>query len=131
MGSTGSGRFTDYPRADRQQNSTNGGDGTGRPTADDRCTRSFGVVLEDVEHCDFFRDHGGVPAAGTTLRISHRKRITAETSSGEAVGNLPTSHNYLAGCLRDGYTYVGTVRESSNGPPVAIVSVDFAAVAPT
>lgn len=129
MGSTGSGSFSDYPGSSKPKGG--GGSGTGGPAAPiDRCSRAFHVTLEDVEHCEFFKKHGASPAAGTELRIVHKKRIVAQTAAGEIVGNLPTSHNYLAACLKDGFTYVGNVSASSSGPPVAVVEVDFAAIPP-
>lgn len=114
MGSTGSGNFSDYPR------------GQGN---DDKCDKAFAVKLEDIEHCDYFKNHSSVPAVGTVLVIAHTKRIVAQTDAGEIVGNLPTSLNYLAGCLRQGYKYTGQIRDSKNGP-VATVTADFAAEAP-
>ena len=119
MGSSGSGRFSDYP-------------GTGGPKAgsggkgsDDRCARAFSVSLEDVEHSQYYSRTGGVPPVGIVLSIEHRKRIVAVTASGESVGNLPTSFNYLAECLAGGFKYVGHVTSSSAGP-TAILIVDFA-----
>ncbi|MGQ7387948.1 hypothetical protein ACTGWU_10745, partial [Streptococcus suis] len=76
MGSTGSGNFSDYP--------------TGRGN-DNRCDKAFSVKLEDIEHCDFFKANGTVPAVGTPLSIPHSKRVVAQTADGEIVGNLPTS----------------------------------------
>jgi len=115
MGSTGSGNFSDYPR---------GGQG-----GDDKCDKSFSVKLEDIEHCDYFKNHGTVPAVGTVLVVAHTKRIVAQTDTGEIVGNLPTSFNHLAGCLHQGFKYTGQVRDSKSGS-VAIVTADFAAEAP-
>jgi hypothetical protein len=114
MGSTGSGRLTDYP----------GGQGS-----DDKCEKAFAAKLEDIEHCDYYKKHGDVPKPKTVLEIAHKKRVVAQTQAGEIVGNLPTSFNYLAGCLRQGYKYVGHVRDAKAGP-VAAVSADFGAVAP-
>lgn len=128
MGSTGSGSFTDYPGTPKPKGT--GGNGEGGADSGDRCARAFGTTLEDVEHCDFFKNQGNSPAVGTVLHVAHKKRVVAQTPAGEVVGNLPTSFNYLAACLGDGYTYVGRVRSSNNGLPVAIVAVDFAAVPP-
>src|ERR1700758_5867584 len=115
MGSSGSGRISDYPGSSGKGSSTSKGDGGGGDAGgSDRCGQAFAVALEDIEHCDFYRAHGAVPALGQTLRIAHKKRIVAETDAGETVGNLPTKYNYLAGCLKDGWTYAGTVT-ASNG----------------
>lgn len=114
MGSTGSGSFTDYP----------GGSGS-----DNTCDRAIAVALEDIEHCDYYKTNGAVPTVGTVLTLAHKKRIVAQTTAGEVVGNLPTRYNYLAGCLRQGYTYAGQVRDARQGP-VAAVSADFIPTAP-
>jgi hypothetical protein len=127
MGSSGSGRFTDYPGNAKSK----GGGGTGEGgRAEDRCAKAFSATLEDVEHCDFFKNHGQCPAVSTQLHVAHKKRVVAQTASGEIVGNLPITLTYLASCLKNGYKYVGVVRVSNNGPPIAAVAADFAAVAP-
>src|SRR5258706_6167257 len=128
MGSRRSGRLTDYPGGKTQDKSGSSGDGG--PAPEDRCSRAFSVTLEDVEHCAFFKSHGSAPKIGTDLQIARKKRIVAETPAGEVVGNLPTNFNYLAGCLNDGFKYVGKVIDSSKGPPVAKVAVDFAPMPP-
>ena len=117
MGSTGSGRFSDYPGSE----STSSG---GEPVDDDRCTRTFRVTLEDVEHSEYFTRTSVAPPLDTKLTIEHRKRIVAVDESGASVGNLPTSHNYLAECLASDFAYTGIVSESSDGP-VATVAVYF------
>jgi hypothetical protein len=128
MGSSGSGRISDYPGSSsrsgsRSGESQGGGGGAGGP---DRCAQAIGVVLEDIEHCDFYKNVGGVPALGQQLRIVHKKRIVAETDAGVTVGNLPTTYNYLAACLKDGWTYAGTVTASRASGGIASVSADFA-----
>jgi hypothetical protein len=129
MGSSGSGNFSDYPGSSK--NKETGGSGGGESSGGDRCARAFSVSLEDVEHCDYFKNHGSAcPANGTVLEIAQKKRIVAQTSAGEIVGNLPTQFNYLAACLRDGYTYAGQVRSSNATGLVAVVSADFAAIPP-
>lgn len=114
MGSRGSGNFSDYPSGEEKDN---------------QCDQAFAVSLEDIEHCDFFKRHAAVPPIGTVLTLTHQKRIVAQTQAGEVVGNLPTGFNYLASCLRLGYTYQGQVRLARTGS-VAVVSADFIAVAP-
>lgn len=123
MGSSGSGRITDYPGSSGSGTSTGGGGGGG---GSDRCAQAFAVALEDIEHCDFYRRAGAVPARGQQLRIAHKKRIVAETDAGVTVGNLPTTYNYLASCLAAGWAYTGTVTVSNSAGPVAKVSADFA-----
>jgi hypothetical protein len=128
MGSTGSGRLPDYPGSSKSPSDSSGSDGT--PFPSDRCARAISVALEDIEHCDYFGTHGVVPPVGEILKVAQRKRVVAETTAGVTVGNLPTSYNYLAACLKDGWTYVGSIRSGSNGPPLAAVTADFGAVSP-
>lgn len=113
MGTTGSGHLTDYPGGRDQ--------GAG---GEDRCDQAFSVTLEDVERSEFYANNGGVPDPGTPLSIDHDKRIVAKAEDGTTVGNVPTEMNYLAGCLRVGYTYSGSVTDSSTFP-MATVSADF------
>lgn len=128
MGSSGSGRISDYPGSSGGGPSgagDGGGSGGGQP--EDRCSRAFAVSLEDIEHSDYYSAHGAPPPVGEVLRVALRKRLVAETGTGQSVGNLPTAFNYLAGCLKEGWSYTGTVTSSASGPPVASVSGDFAA----
>lgn len=128
MGSSGSGRLSDYPGAKKSKGK--GGGGGGNPAPEDRCARAFSAQLEDVEHCAYFKKYKLVPPVGTTLVVAHAKRMVAQTQAGETVGNLPTRFNYLAACLEDGFTYVGQVRKAQAGSSISTVSVDFAAQAP-
>lgn len=128
MGSSGSDRISDYPGSSSKGKSDGGTGGGSQP--EDRCARAFSAHLEDVERSDYYRTHGRVPPVRTQLIVTQRKRLVAQTSTGESVGNLPTSLNYLAACIKDGWTYVGTVQIVTNAPPVANVSADFAATPP-
>lgn len=128
MGSSGSGSISDYPGSSPQGKS---GGGAGGGSQEDRCARAFNTRLEDVERSDYYRANGAVPPVGTPLTVVHRKRLIAQTSAGESVGNLPTALNYLAACIKDGWRYIGTVQSASNPPPEANISADFAATPPT
>jgi hypothetical protein len=87
---------------------------------------AFSTVLEEVAHCDYFAKTGSVPAPGSTLRVILGKRLFAVDSSGLTVGALPTSFNYLAACLADGFNYIGIVK-SSVVSPVPTIQADFVA----
>jgi hypothetical protein len=126
MGSSGSGKFSDYPGSGKSTGA--GGSGAGAPL--DRCGKAFSVRLEDVEHSQYFKTHGKAPPIQTRLEITQQKRLIARTMDGLSVGNLPTSSNYLAACLKDGWSYLGTVQDVRTGAPVATVLADFAAVPP-
>ena len=127
MGSTGSGRFSDYPGSGRGAAGGSDGGAGSASQQHDRCTRAFTVTLQDVEHSEYFLRNSGVPVVGTELTIEHRKRIVAVDVSGISVGNLPTSFNYIADCIADGFNYAGVVTASTTGSS-AIVTVDFAPV---
>jgi len=128
MGSSGSGRISDYPGS---SSSGNSGEGSGGGSQLDRCARAFNARLEDVERSGYYRTHGRVPPVGTQLTVVQNKRLVAQTVNGESVGNLPTSLNYLAACIKNGWTYVGTVQSAASPPPTASVSADFAAAPPS
>lgn len=115
MGSTGSGSFSDYSRNTEDDN---------------RCEKAFSVKLQDVEQFEYYKKHDDVPPIGTVLSIALGKRLIAKTPDGEAVGSLPTSFNYLAGCLAQGYVYSGSVRQSDADTSPVLVGVDFAATSP-
>jgi hypothetical protein len=132
MGSRGSGRLTDYPGSGKSNGKTGGDGGAGgsAPPQIDRCARAISANLEDVEQSAYFKAHKASPPKDTRLQIAHKKRLVAQTDTGEVVGNLPTRFNYLAACIQDGYSYTGYVRNSGNGPPIATVAADFTAVPP-
>jgi hypothetical protein len=124
MGSSGSGRLSDYPGSKKPGG---GGGSGGGPGGQDRCTRAIDTKLEDVEHCEHFVKHKRVPPVGAALKIAFKnKRVVALTDANEVVGNLPTKFNYLVDCMNDGFAYIGRVRGSNNGPPEASVTADFA-----
>ena len=120
MGSSGSGSFTDYPGSGKAKG---GGDGGAGALPEDLCGKAFSAQLEDVEHHAYFGKYGSPPPVGTELEVVHSKRLVA-VSGGDIVGNLPTKLNYLAACIKDGYSYVGKVTVSKPGSSV-IVTADF------
>jgi len=129
MGSTGSGRISDYPGSSPAAKPGGQGGGIG-PSVEDRCARAFNARLEDVELSDYYRAHANLPPKGTRVELVKRKRLVVQTTDGEGIGNLPTSFNFLASCMNEGWTYIGTVQQVRSGPPVASISVDFAATPP-
>jgi predicted adenine nucleotide alpha hydrolase (AANH) superfamily ATPase len=126
MGSSGSGRISDYPGSS-SSDASDGARGSNDSGASDRCAKAFSVRLEDVEQSEYYRVNRTTPSVGTQVRVSQRKRLVAETAQGESVGNLPTAYNYLASCMKEGWAYMGVVQSAASGPPVATLSVDFAA----
>jgi len=126
MGSTGSGRFTDYSGA-KTTATTSGSGGGGGSSGSDRCQQAFSCTLEEVAQCDYFVQTGSVPPVGSPLTLALQRRLFAKAADGHNVGALPTSFNYLAACIESGVNYAGVVRVSSNAP-VPSVTVDFTPV---
>ena len=122
MGSTGSGRFSDYSGTGGGKGGTDAGGGGA--SGEERCDRAFACVLEEVEQCDYFTANHDVPPTNTTLTLELRGRLIAIDPNGVGIGALPTRLNYLADCLNAGFSYDGRVVASALGS-VASVSVDF------
>jgi len=119
MGSTGTGRFDDYHGTSR------GSGGDGGP--EDQCNQPFTAMVEEVERCDYYRQHNALPEIGTRLTLRLGKRIRVETTQEELIGYLPTRFNYLAACLRSGYSYSGSVTSTAK-PPILRVQVSISPV---
>lgn len=119
MGSTGSGRFSDYPGSRPKE----GGQGGGS-SGEDRCAKALSCALEELEKCEYVTENASVPPANEMLSLSHRGRIFAIDANGKTVGALPTKFNYLADCLAAGFVYEGRVTSSVKIPTLS-VDVDF------
>ena len=130
MGSTGSGRLSDYSNSGSSKpsggagSSGAGGSGTGGSSGVDQCKQAFSCVLEEVAQCEYYEKNKSLPAEGTELIILVDKRVVAADREGVVVGALPTSKNYIAGCINDGYEYIGIVK-SSTRTPIPSISADF------
>lgn len=122
MGSTGTGRFSDY------QDEVPGQKEAGTED-ENRCTEEISVFLEEVERSEYYNSKGNLPDVGTSLSISAEKRITARVESGETVGFLPTKYNYFLTCLQEGYVYSIYVSQSV-ATPMAQVEVTISPVEP-
>jgi hypothetical protein len=120
MGSTGSGRFTDYSGSPNPK----GSGGAGGSSGVDPCAKAFSCTLQEVAQCDYMRAHGAPPAVQTQLGLMLDGRLFAIDALGTKVGALPTSYNFLAACLANDYTYTGVVTASAPGP-MPTVTVDF------
>ena len=111
MGSTGSGRLSDYTRFGGAVKGVTGGE-----DLINKCDRAVATVLEDVETCDYYKKNGHVPAKGTFVKIDLRTRLVALDEKGSVIGYLSTEYNYLLECLREGYQYEGEVSGSFDTP---------------
>lgn len=111
MGSTGSGRLTDYSRFGDAVKGVTGGE-----DLINKCDRAVATVLEDIETCDYYMKNGKVPAKGTYVKIALKTRLVALDENGDVIGHLPTEYNYLLECLNGGYQYEGEVSGSFDTP---------------
>ena len=103
MGSSGSGRFSDYTGTNKDKSGGGGSSGV------DACSKPFECELEEVERSTYFSTHKALPAIDADLTLFFERRIGAQTSNGELVGYLPTQFNYVASCLREGWQFPATV----------------------
>lgn len=127
MGSSGSGRFTDYPGTKPKEIVGEGSGVTGGTSGVDKCSQAFHALLEDVGSSQFYAQTRTVPSAGSQLAIIFDgRRVFAVDINGVKVGALPTAFNYLVACMEDGVNYVGVVSYSATAP-VPTVEADFVA----
>ena len=121
MGTTGTGRFTDYSGSGGgAPKSSGGGGGEERQP----CDKPFSARLEEVDRCDYVNQQGSPPPPGTEVILSLDTRLTVSTTEGEVIGYLPTKFNYLASCIAEGREYGGHVK-SSMVTPITRVEVDI------
>lgn len=138
MGSSGTGRFTDYPGTPSGSSKTGSGNGSGEGgqsgdgggvSKTDQCLRVIeNVALEEVARSAYFNAHKSLPPTGTAVAVRSSLvggRIAVETIPAlELVGLLPTEYNYLLQCMKQGYKYPGKV-VSTTSKPVPVVRVDL------
>lgn len=130
MGSSGSGRFTDYRGSGGRPKNGNGGngEGAGGPAGGVApCDQVINAQLEEVERCAYYLQRG-LPPAGTVVSVRPGRRVSVFIDDLE-LGYLPTSYNYLVTCFEHRYAYSGTVT-SSIGRPFVRVNVNIVPVAP-
>lgn len=125
MGSSGSGRFSDYPGSKAKEVLGDGSGMAGGTSGIDKCKQAFSAALDDVGNSEFYSQFKNVPTSGAQLSIIFdKKRVFAIDTKGLKVGALPTSFNYLVACLQSGVAYVGVVTFSA-ASPFPTVSADF------
>ena len=89
MGSTGSGRLSDYTRFRDAIKGVTGGE-----DLIDKCERAVATGLEEVETCDYYKKNGHVPAKGALIKIAMKTRLVALDEHDDVIGYLPTEYNY-------------------------------------
>lgn len=132
MGSSGTGKFTDYPGTPSGSSKTGSGTGngdSGGASKTDQCLRLIeNVALEEVARFEYFITHKIIPPTGTAVAVRSSLvggRIGVETlPASELVGLLPTEYNYLLQCMKQGYKYLGKV-VSAKSKPIPVVRVDL------
>ena len=135
MGSTGTGRFTDYSESSggRGPGAGGGSGGAGPQPATsgvNQCERAHGdISLEEVARCEYFKAHKAVPSVDTPVTVRAElvgRRLAVETvKDREVIGYLPTRYLYLWKCIKLGWKYSGQVLASS-GSKSPLVRVDLA-----
>lgn len=118
MGSTGSGRLSDYSNFVGAVKGVTGGE-----DLNNKCDRAVATGLEDVASCDYYKKHGRVPAKGDYVKVSLKTRIVAVDENDDVIGYFPTEYNYLLGCLTDGYQYEGEVSGAFEEPVPSVYIV--------
>lgn len=118
MGTTGSGKFGEYP-----------GSGSGGKSEKNDCRVSVPeVALDDVARCQYYEAHGNLPEIGTAVSARQelfKGRIAIQTSvENEIVGFLPPRFNFLLGCMQQGYQYDGEIISANTAPvPSVVISI--------
>jgi len=113
MGSTNTGRFSDYPSAPKTPGAPSGGSGASGGQ-DDPCNRVIAEqLLDEVERCDYWTSHQDVPPVGSDVvllpQLQGGRLAVALAGTGEILGYLPTKFNYLRACMEQGWRYQGEV----------------------
>ena len=131
MGSSGYGRFGDYPGS----SSFGSYGGTGNQGNSSEYNRELDcpvaidlIILEDVATSEYYSTRHRLPSPGEDVELKdclHEGRLVVISSStGEIIGNLPTEYNYLFNCIESGMHYSGNVRSSGEFPmPFVTVSL--------
>ena len=124
MGSSGTGRLSDYSDFVRGINVSpaKGNEGPDDPV--DKCILAFTTELEDIETSERYVKTKTLPSEGDHIRIGINTRIVAIDDNDMVVGNLPTKYNYLFDCINGGHNYEGNVEDAIPGlVPLVIVAV--------
>lgn len=131
MGSSGFGRFGDYPGSGSFSGlgriGGQGNSGEYNSEADCPVTIDF-IILEDVATSEYYTTRHELPMQGEIVELKnalHEGRLVVISSSTrEIIGNLPTRYNYLYYCVESGMHYSGNVL-SSGERPMPYVTVDL------
>ena len=116
MGSTNTGRFSDYPKARPQESpSVASGGAGGGGQGSDPCADIFinHELLEEVARSAYFERTGDVPPVGTDVAVQSQlvagRLAVGVRADGEVIGLLSTRWNQLFACMQAGWRYEGEV----------------------
>lgn len=109
MGSTGTGRFSDYTGETSKDPSSKQGGKSG----EDKCLKAFTTNLEEVERSAYFKKHSKPPEVQTVIKIVFENPRLAAEAKGLVIGYLPTDFNYVRTCMNAGFVFPGIVSSSS------------------
>jgi len=121
MGSSGTGRLTDYTGT----TSSDAKHKTGGSSGEDKCGKAFTTSLEDVERSEYFIKNPGLPPSKTQIEVVFKRPRLVAIANGMVIGNLPTDRNYLKLCLESGYKFPGIV-SLVRGRPVSSIEITVA-----
>jgi hypothetical protein len=134
MGTTGTGRFGDYPGSQGSgsggiKGGSKGGGGRSGGEGEDQCSKAMDTItLEEVAICSYYKARKDVPTVGTNVFLRKELeggRLAIETRSKEVIGFLPTKFNFLLRCMEEGYNYSGKVISSRSGN-LPLVKIELA-----
>lgn len=135
MGSSGIGRFGNYPmggssRSSGRRDGMIGGSGTGGGFGGKLVCPNVikHIRLEDVAMSEYYMNKHSVPEVDGEVELSgeiHFGRLVVSLiSTGEVIGNLPTDYNYLIDCINMGKEYTGSILSSGTSPvPYVVVTL--------
>lgn len=115
MGSSGTGKFSDYSNSTRP----NPSGGNGGASGEDPCAAEVTAFLEEVERSQYYMLHNSLPAVGTQIVLMLKGRLAIEVN-GELIGYLPTEYHYLASCIKSGSNYSGVITSVASHPVIRI-----------
>lgn len=122
MGTSGSGSFSDYPSGKKGSSTTDStGDGSG--INQNSCEKAIGEIdLEEVATLDYFKNHQNVPNIDDEVELSNKLdggRLVVLCNNLK-LGYLPAKYSYLLTCTKEGYSYRGTVIDTTTSPLVHV-----------
>lgn len=126
MGSTGYGKFGNYPHL--TDGKTNGAGGAGGIVLSDSCPAELILIkLEDIAHFDFYKTYNTVPKVDDTVLVSKEitngRIVVIHEQENKTIGSIPTEYNKYVNCFTH-YTYTGIITNSGIFPiPYIIVTL--------